>query len=82
MRLPSGFFEEGIHYLTSLYDFTFEGPSQTYHHLFVRSLEAEAGLYEFKVEVYRKSIELQIAEKMCNTSLIMTIFFIKIPFIT
>ncbi|HEQ6861487.1 TPA: DEAD/DEAH box helicase [Streptococcus pyogenes] len=63
LRLPSGFFEEGIHYLTSLYDFTFEGPSQTYHHLFVRSLEAEAGLYEFKVEVHRKSIELQIAEK-------------------
>ncbi|HFI0196626.1 TPA: SNF2 helicase associated domain-containing protein, partial [Streptococcus pyogenes] len=63
LRLPSGFFEEGVHYLTSLYDFTFEGPSQTYHHLFVRSLEAEAGLYEFKVEVHRKSIELQIAEK-------------------
>lgn len=26
-------------------------------------MEAEAGLYEFKVEVHRKSIELQIAEK-------------------
>ncbi|GFE46642.1 putative SNF helicase [Streptococcus canis] len=63
LRLPSGFFEEGIHLLTSLYDFTFEGPSQTYHHLFVRPLEAEAGLYEFKVEVHRKSIELQITEK-------------------
>ncbi|TYK91442.1 RNA helicase, partial [Streptococcus pyogenes] len=55
--------EEGVHYLASLYDFTFAGPSQTYHHLFVRSLEAEAGLYEFKLEVHRKSIELQIAEK-------------------
>lgn len=63
LRLPSGFFEEGIHLLTGLYDFSFEGPSQTYHHLFVRPLDAEAGLYHFKVEVHRKSIELQITEK-------------------
>ncbi|OCX07172.1 DEAD/DEAH box helicase [Streptococcus dysgalactiae] len=63
LRLPSGFFEEGIHLLTGLYDFSFEGPSQTYHHLFVRPLDAEAGLYHFKVEVHRQSIELQITEK-------------------
>lgn len=63
LRLPSGFFEEGIYLLTALYDFTFEGSAQTYSHLYVKPLTAEAELFDFSVKVHRKSIELQINEK-------------------
>ncbi|MGT2887786.1 SNF2 helicase associated domain-containing protein [Streptococcus didelphis] len=61
--LPSGFFEEGIYTLTSLYDFSFEGPEGNFSNLFVKSLSQDSGLFQFIVEVDRKSIELQILEK-------------------
>ncbi|HEK9242973.1 TPA: SWIM zinc finger family protein, partial [Streptococcus equi subsp. equi] len=63
LRLPAGFFEEGIDLLTGLYEFSFETSSQTYSHLYVRPLEAEAGLFQFTVDVHRSSIELYIKEK-------------------
>ncbi|HEK9980457.1 TPA: DEAD/DEAH box helicase [Streptococcus equi subsp. zooepidemicus] len=63
LRLPTGFFEEGIDLLTGLYEFSFESSSHTYSHLYVRPLEAEAGLFQFTVDVHRSSIELYIKEK-------------------
>ncbi|MGT2685785.1 SNF2 helicase associated domain-containing protein [Streptococcus porcinus] len=61
--LPSGLFEEGLYLMTDLYDFTFEGPQQIYNHMYVKPLDASAGLFQFIVEVHRKFISLQINEK-------------------
>lgn len=61
--LPSGLFEEGIDLLTSLYDFSFEGPRQTYKHLYVKPIDGNVALFQFAVEVHRKYISLQIKEK-------------------
>ncbi|EHI70199.1 DEAD/DEAH box helicase [Streptococcus ictaluri] len=66
LRLPSGFFEEGLYLLSELYDFTFEGVSQSYSKVYVRPLDGESGLFTFDVAVHRKSIELTITEKNCQ----------------
>ncbi|MGL6300045.1 SNF2 helicase associated domain-containing protein [Streptococcus iniae] len=63
LYLPGGFFEEGVYLLSDLYDFTFEGVNQQYHHLFVKPLAEESGLFSFDVHVHRKFIELVITEK-------------------
>ncbi|MGT2933187.1 DEAD/DEAH box helicase [Streptococcus catagoni] len=63
LTLPVGFFEEGIHLLTDLSDFLFEGYNQSFSRVFVKPIEKEDKLFQFIVEVHRKFIELHIKEK-------------------
>ncbi|EHJ52728.1 DEAD/DEAH box helicase [Streptococcus macacae] len=66
LSLPSGFFEEGVTLFNQLYEFSFEGHHQVYHHLVFKELEGSDHFYHFKVLVHQKTIELIINEKPVN----------------
>ena len=63
LSLPVGFFEEGVRLFEELYEFTFEGHIQDYHHLYFKELEGDDALFDFEVMVHRQFIELIISEK-------------------
>ncbi|MGT2771658.1 DEAD/DEAH box helicase [Streptococcus marimammalium] len=63
LNFTSGFFEEGVSLLTKLDSFTFEIEHQKYQTLVFRELSSKDQLFQFKVIVHRRFIELIIVEK-------------------
>lgn len=63
LRVPVGFFEEGLTLLSELTDFSLEIGLKTYHHIDVSYLRPEHALVQFEVIVHQKAIELKVIEK-------------------
>ncbi|MFC3928644.1 SNF2-related protein [Streptococcus caprae] len=67
LALPSGFFEEGVNYLSHLYDFHLTIGNLGFSEVRFKSLESKDELFAFKVLVHRRELELIVTEKNCHS---------------
>lgn len=63
LRLPQGFFEEGVSFLQALADFRLELEADVYERVAFLDLDGEADLFAFRVMVEQSFIQLVMTEK-------------------